>query len=173
MSRPTAVPPPLGGGIESTGTTPPAARTVAPPAAVPLPPVIGGPLVPPAPPAPAAPAAAPAAERAPARPLSLKLPDGSIVSVTAPLVLGRNPTADISPAGFSPIRVHDPNRSVSRAHVTLEPAKGELLLTDLGAANGTTLDHAGSRSRVTEASGRVPVRAGDRIWLGRVAIDVF
>lgn len=183
VSRPTAVPPPLGGGLDSTGTTPPAVRTVAPPAAVPLPPVIGGPLVPPAPPAPPAPSA-PVSSPAPASaspaapqsasvpPLSVRLPDGSTVAITSGLVLGRKPTPDIAPDGYAPVVVRDPERSTSRAHITLEPANGHALLSDLGAANGTALDHAGTRSRVTEKSGRIPVYAGDRIWMGRVAIDI-
>ena len=174
-----AVPPPLGG-VESTGTTPPAARTAAPPAPVPLPPVIGGPITPPAPPPPPAPAppapvtspaAAPVAAPA-ARTLTLRLPDGSTVAIVGRLVLGRKPTPETAPPGHTPVVVFDPERSISRAHATLDATTGRVMLSDLGAANGTALDHAGTRSRVAAASGAVEVFAGDRIWLGRVAIDV-
>lgn len=189
-SRPVAVPPPLGGGPDSAGTAPPATRAAAPPPAVPLPPVIGGRPVPPAPPPPPPPpppmaptivpnAAAPRSVAssvpvtpAPAAALSVRLPDGPLVAVTSPVVLGRKPTSDIAPLGFTPVTVADPARSMSRSHITLEPENGHLLLSDLGSANGTTLERGGVRSRITPTSGRVPVYDGDRIWLGRVAIDI-
>lgn len=181
-SRPVAVPPPLGGGPDSAATAPPVTRAVAPPPAVPLPPAIGGHgAAAPPPPVPPAftPAVAPAPEAAPGRivpaptaPLSVRLPDGALVPVTGPLVLGRKPTPDIAPQGFTAVTVEDPRRSMSRAHITLEPDDGHLLLSDLGGANGTTVEHDGTRSRVNPTSGRVAVSVGDRIWLGLVAIDI-
>lgn len=98
--------------------------------------------------------------------------DGTTIPVVGKIVLGRNPTPDIAPIGHAPVLVFDAERSISRAHATLDATGSEVLLSDLGAANGTALDHGGKRVRLTPKTGQLAVHAGDRIWLGRVAIDV-
>lgn len=77
------------------------------------------------------------------------------VAVTAPVIIGRSPGADIVVS----------DDFVSGRHARVVPAGAETLLEDLGSTNGTLLN--GNR-----ISGTQPLRPGDVIDVGSVRLEV-
>lgn len=161
----SALPPPFrttGGGPRATPRTAEPAAPAAPIAPVPLPEsasAASARTV--APPAPVPPAA-----------LVLRLPGGVEHAIDRELVLGRNPAGRSPRPDGVPVEVPDPTRSVSRTHLVVRPgAPGEALAEDLGSGNGTLLERMGAR-RPLRPHEAVAVRAGDRLVLGDVVIDV-
>lgn len=75
---------------------------------------------------------------------------------SAPVTVGRAPDSGVS-------LPDDPR--VSRKHAQISVAEGQVLLTDLGSSNGTTVDGV-------PVSGTVPVEAGSRIQVGDAEIRV-
>jgi pSer/pThr/pTyr-binding forkhead associated (FHA) protein len=77
------------------------------------------------------------------------------VPVHGPLVVGREAAADLS--------LNDPR--ISRRHARVTPLGAELMVEDLGSANGTFVNGA-------PIHGRAQVRAGDELLLGTTVIAV-
>lgn len=152
--------------------TPAWARPVATPAPA-------APATPPAPaasPAPAAPARSAPAAPAPAAPaspaLALVLPGGARIVVDRILVLGRQPVAGAAQRGGTPVEVADPERSISRVHLVVEPAEGGgARATDPGSGNGTVLVRAGARHPLIKDT-PFELAGGDRLMLGDVVVTV-
>ncbi|WFP16798.1 FHA domain-containing protein [Citricoccus muralis] len=100
----------------------------------------------------------------------LELSDGERIDLGGqPVVLGRKP---FQPDGIAPARlvtVPDDTRMVSRAHCVIEassePTAGPRI-TDLGSANGTTVERAGER-HVLGAGEPLELQAGDALLLGQ------
>jgi len=117
------------------------------------------------PPAPAAPAGAPAP---PAPPVvaRLRLPDGRLVDVDRPVLLGRAPlAARAAPHPAGPphlVVVESPHLEVSSTHLEVRPGsgpdEGAALALDAGSTNGTLLVPPGGRP--TDLRPGEPVRVG-------------
>src|SRR5512146_1390019 len=73
--------------------------------------------------------------------------------VEGPMVIGRDPTADI--------RIESP--AVSRRHARIELSAGMVSLEDLGSSNGTFVNGV-------KVEGKVKLKTGDRINLGRAVM---
>ena len=67
------------------------------------------------------------------------LPDGTTEPVDAPLLLGRDPSADRGPVGARLVTIHDPDGMVSRSHVVIEASAGRLMVHDVSSTNGLVL----------------------------------
>lgn len=171
--KPTqAFPPPFGEG--TSPVTPVTARPTTaaqPPASfapVPLPPEVnaGGATEAPRP------AAAPAQLMA----MMLHLPSGHAVPLGGRLVIGRLPEASAAPATAagvltSLLTVPDKTRSVSRSHLLIESSATGVTVTDLGSANGSAVERAGEKY-VVQAGSPFKVRAGDKLWLGSLPLEL-
>lgn len=99
----------------------------------------------------------------------LELSDGERIDLGGqPVVLGRKP---FQPDGMAPARlvtVPDNTRMVSRAHCVIEgPSEPTAVprITDLGSANGTTVERAGTR-HVLGAGEPMDLQAEDALLLG-------
>lgn len=95
------------------------------------------------------------------RALSLRVADGprelrgTRLPLSAPIVIGRSPDADIVIA----------DDFISARHARIVPSSDEIVLEDLGSTNGTILNN-------TLISGPQTLRAGDEITLGTVRLKV-
>lgn len=67
--------------------------------------------------------------------------DGAELPITEPVVMGRNPRADLEVDGrpVRPVPLRDPERDLSRTHLLVIPDPGGLRVVDQGSANGTTI----------------------------------
>ncbi|MGO1393065.1 RDD family protein [Agrococcus casei] len=108
-------------------------------------------------------AAAPASRAAGA---VIVLDDGTRHSVSAPVLLGRNPDSDGADSdGAGLLRVADTTRSVSKTHLRLDPADGGLRIADMHSKNGLRLLRRGQWSR-TPAGQSEFVPIGDEVRFG-------
>jgi pSer/pThr/pTyr-binding forkhead associated (FHA) protein len=80
---------------------------------------------------------------------------GRSFALSAQSVIGRDPTAT----------VHLTDDEVSRRHAIISLGEGRISIEDLGSFNGTHVDE-------TEVKGETPLRAGDRIRLGRTVLEL-
>lgn len=118
--------------------------------------------------------AGPAGQSAPAQPAwRLHLPDGAEFGVDAPVVLGRNPSAEQFPH-VAVRALHDPTRTMSKTHARFVVEHGALLVDDLNSTNGVALLPGGELARAVpvEPGRPVEVRAGDVVQLGEFPIVV-
>lgn len=145
------------------------------------------PTPPPPPPPPVSPGAGkPFDERSPGGPdleatalrprhYGLRLPDESVVPVTArAIVVGRR-TDQLPPLppDSDVVALDDPGRSLSRLHVSIVVgAEGGVWVTDLGSGNGTTL--VSTTGEISELEPHTPtrVRVGSLLSIGDHAVTV-
>jgi pSer/pThr/pTyr-binding forkhead associated (FHA) protein len=95
----------------------------------------------------------------------VKLSTGSTLAIAAPAIVGRNPGVAASDARIAAVQIDDPSRSVSRAHIRIEPAGGTLAVVDLGSANGTEIER-GDHVTPLVTNRPFPLAVGDRVWMG-------
>lgn len=76
--------------------------------------------------------------------LAVVFADGSRLVVPDPCVLGRAPDR----AGSAPVAVPDPDRVVSKNHITMRALGNLCELTDLGSTNGTAVSVGGDWVRL-------------------------
>lgn len=118
-----------------------------------------------------APPPRPKLTNADARLFELELPGGERVKIDGTAVLGRSPEATARNSGAQAVSVPDDSKSVSRAHAIIEMHGQAASVSDVGSANGSSVERDGSV--LTLRSGRqISLRHGDRIWLGTVPVDV-
>ncbi|MPV50519.1 FHA domain-containing protein [Pseudactinotalea sp. HY160] len=155
----------------------PAPAPAVPPAPVmpPVPPAASAPLVTP-PPMPPSVLHEPAARQPPAAPpapafLRLVGEGTAPIRVGGTVFVGRAP---IAPAGeaATAVAIHDDRRSLSRTHARLEARGAELVITDLGSANGTFLIAADGSAQQLESDRPVAVPAGTTFALGSKVFTV-
>lgn len=93
----------------------------------------------------------------------LYVDDGTQISVTEALVLGRDP----SPGGTDvrPVRVADKTRSVSKTHLIVHPTDLGVEVTDLRSTNGTAVIHDGAEHTL-EPGSTVLAAPGDTVRFG-------
>jgi hypothetical protein len=90
----------------------------------------------------------------------LVLPGGAEVPIDAPVLLGRDPEAPDGVTGAHPIPVRDPEKTVSKTHVILQPDPAGVRVRDLFSTNGTT---------IVLAAGRIPVPAEGDVLVAQPA----
>jgi hypothetical protein len=100
----------------------------------------------------------------------LLLDDGAILQLDADYVIGREPWLDASVAAGQarPLPVADETGTVSRVHAQIRLADWQVLVTDLGSANGTRIglpDDTALRSLAPQVP--AALRPGSRVDLGR------
>ena len=162
--------------VPSALIAPPAPPVPAPPVAAP--PVAAAPV--PASPMTAPPVTAPPASAAPTpahRPpasvtvLGLRFDTGESVSVSGPVLIGRDPVSPAHPDA-RPIRVADTTRSLSKTHALVRPTAGGLEVVDLHSTNGSRLVRGGIERPLTPGVGEVAID-GDLILFGDRVADVL
>ena len=105
----------------------------------------------------------------PANKVRLTTDDGAERVVEKAVVVGRNPS---SPSGEVLFVMKDDTRSVSKTHLRIDGTGEELLVTDLGSTNGSTiLREDGSRENLVPETPTV-LPAGARLTLGDRTLSV-
>jgi len=102
-----------------------------------------------------------------ARPLVLRLPDGSELEPSTPVVVGRRPwrtTPDETSTFY--VLAPSPNREISGTHLELQVIDGELLARDLDSTNGTLVLTPAQAPRLLHEGRSTALRAGDVLDLG-------
>lgn len=84
--------------------------------------------------------------------------------LTAPVVVGRNPTGEY-PA-TSVLAVADSTRSVSKVHLLLEVSDDAILVSDLGSTNGTSLRRPDGSTVTIEPGSPTRIETGAELALG-------
>jgi len=99
----------------------------------------------------------------------LILDDGATVDVDGDYVIGRDPAREpsVSSGEARPLRVVDAESTVSRVHARVHLAGWQVLLTDLGSANGTRIQQPGAKAeQLLDPQVPVPLQQGTRIFVG-------
>jgi hypothetical protein len=99
----------------------------------------------------------------------LILEDGATVAVDGDYIVGRDPARDesVSAGDARPLRVVDAESTVSRIHAEVRLDGWQVLLTDLGSANGTRVQQPGAKTeQLLDPRVPVPLRHGARIFVG-------
>jgi hypothetical protein len=107
-------------------------------------------------------------QRRPRPPLGvLVLDDGARVTLDTDYVLGREPTfdSDVIDGRARPLRVNDPNGTVSRLHLRISLAGWQVEVSDLGSANGSVLQSSGAERPLAPFEPTV-IEPGTRIGIG-------
>lgn len=95
----------------------------------------------------------------------LALPDGAVVVLDAPVVVGREPVAPPDLPGAIAVAITD-DMSVSKTHALIEWSGGSLWVTDLNSSNGTDIVAGdGNETRLTPGIPAV-VASGATIRVG-------
>jgi hypothetical protein len=107
-------------------------------------------------------------DRRPRPPLGeLVLDDGTRVPLDSDYVLGREPTLDgeVLAGRARPLRINDPNGTVSRLHLKVSLVGWQVEVSDLGSANGSVL-HAPGEERTLTPFEPTAIEPGARIGIG-------
>jgi hypothetical protein len=107
-------------------------------------------------------------QRRPRPPLGvLVLDDGTRVPLDGDYVVGREPTfdSDVIDGRARPLRVNDPNGTVSRLHLRISLVGWQVEVSDLGSANGSLLQSSGAERSLAPFEPTV-IEPGTRIGIG-------
>ena len=99
----------------------------------------------------------------------LILDDGATVELDGDYVIGRDPVRDpaVSAGEARPLRVVDAESTVSRVHARVHLDGWQVVLTDLGSANGTRIHPPGAKTeQALGPRAPVPLQHGTRIYVG-------
>lgn len=91
---------------------------------------------------------------------------GEFVDVRDAVVVGRAPDATKGPRGARVMRVPSPSSDISRSHLMVEAQDWDIVVTDLGSTNGTTILPTGEQSFELESDASVRVGLGTVLDLG-------
>lgn len=129
------------------------------------------PPLPPVPPLPPEPFPATATAPGPDVPRSwaVRLPDGTVVGLEAPLLVGRNPEPQ---PGVRVAPVSDPGRSVSKTHLMLGADEHGAWVVDRGSTNGTLVTLADGQRIVCLPDRRVRLTDGSLVAFGDLSLSV-
>ena|GEM_PF-1789480 len=108
---------------------------------------------------------------APPRRWALELPDGTRVSLDAPMLIGRDPASIPDRPVASLLPVADPGKTVSKTHALLEPDAEGVRVRDLHSTNGIAIDTPAGRQLVVPGSEGV-APPGSTVMLGSFAIRI-
>jgi hypothetical protein len=100
---------------------------------------------------------------------AVRLPDGTIAGLDAPLLVGRNP--DPQP-GVRTVPVADPSRSVSKNHLMLGVDDQGPWIVDRGSTNGTLVTLADGQRIVCLPDRRVRLSDGSLVTFGDLSLSV-
>jgi hypothetical protein len=106
--------------------------------------------------------------RGPRPPLGvLEFDDGTRFTLDRDYVIGREPTldGDVLAGQATPLRINDPNGTVSRLHLKISLAGWQVEVSDLGSANGSALQFPGQERTLTPFAPMV-IEPGARIGIG-------
>jgi pSer/pThr/pTyr-binding forkhead associated (FHA) protein len=95
------------------------------------------------------------------------LDDGTRVTLNGDYVLGREPTfdSDVIDGRARPLRVNDPNGTVSRLHLRISLIGWQVEVSDLGSANGSLLQSSGAERPLAPFEPTI-IEPGTRISIG-------
>lgn len=104
--------------------------------------------------------------------VALEFESGRVV-VSGAAVLGRRPEQMAANLGAQAVEIDDATRSISRVHLFLDLADGQLLAADAGSSNGSSVERAGRRLTIPAGGERFAMHPGDVLWVGdaRVAVS--
>lgn len=100
---------------------------------------------------------------------AVRMPDGSVLPLDVPLLVGRNPDAV---PGTRIVPVADPGRSVSKTHLLLGVDESGPWVTDRGSTNGTLVTLADGQRIVCLADRRVRLSDGSLVTFGDLSLSV-
>jgi hypothetical protein len=112
-------------------------------------------------------------ERRPRPPLGeLVLDDGTRFTLDGDYVLGREPAldGDVLAGRARPLRINDPNGTVSRLHLKVSLVGWQVEVSDLGSANGSVLQSPGEERTLAPFEPAV-IEPGARIGIGHRRIQ--
>jgi hypothetical protein len=112
-------------------------------------------------------------KRRPRPPLGvLLLDDGTRFPLDGDYVLGREPTfdSDVIEGRSRPLRINDPNGTVSRLHLRISLAGWQVEVSDLGSANGSVLQSSDGE-RTLPPHEPTMIEPGARIGIGHRSIQ--
>jgi len=97
----------------------------------------------------------------------LVLDDGTRVTLDVDYVVGREPVfdSDVIDGRARPLRVNDPNGTVSRLHLRISLVGWQVEVSDLGSANGSVLQSSGAEWPLAPFEPTV-IEPGARIGIG-------
>jgi pSer/pThr/pTyr-binding forkhead associated (FHA) protein len=97
----------------------------------------------------------------------LVLDDGSRFLLDGDYVLGREPAfdSDVIDGRSRPLRINDPNGTVSRLHLRISLVGWQVEVSDLGSANGSVL-HSSDGERTLPPHEPTTIEPGARIGIG-------
>jgi len=102
----------------------------------------------------------------------LKFSTGQSVDMTGAALIGRRPSPDPGEDGATLITIEDPTRELSRTHLRLDWAEGQLWATDTGSANGTFVEYVnGTRLELVPWQPQL-LEDGDTVSIGGVRMTV-
>jgi hypothetical protein len=107
-------------------------------------------------------------QRRPRPPLGvLVLDDGSRITLDRDYVLGREPTfdSDVIDGRARPLRINDPDGTVSRMHLRISLVGWQVEVSDLGSANGSLLQSSGAERPLAPFEPTI-IEPGARIGIG-------
>jgi len=112
-------------------------------------------------------------DRRPKAEWGLRLPSGELVLVDGVLLLGRKPVTSAGPVGARRVIVDDPERTVSRSHLVIEPIAGVgIVLRDVSSANGIILVAPDGTESEIDSGGEVQISDRCSIILGTFEIGI-
>jgi hypothetical protein len=102
----------------------------------------------------------------------LVLDDGTRVTLDVDYVLGREPAfdSDVIDGRARPLRINDPNGTVSRLHLRISLVGWQVEISDLGSANGSVLQSSGTEWPLAPFEPTV-IEPGMRIAIGHRSIQ--
>jgi FHA domain-containing protein len=97
----------------------------------------------------------------------LVLDDGTQFTLDRDYVLGREPAfdSDVIDGRAEPLRINDPNGTVSRLHLRISLAGWQVEVSDLGPANGSVLQSSGAERNLAPFEPTM-IEPGARIGIG-------
>ncbi len=102
----------------------------------------------------------------------LRLGDGQGIPVDRPLLLGRRPSPEQVAVEARLVFVDDPQRTVSRSHLLVEPVETGILLRNLSAVNSLVLVGPDGSEAEVEPGGAITVTGECRVILGAYPIAI-
>lgn len=102
--------------------------------------------------------------------VTLHFSTGQRALIGGSAVIGRLPDDIARNSGRQGVAVADDSRSLSRAHAFVDLGPEGVFASDAGSANGSQLERDGVKRRLQ--TDPVPLRDGDRLWLGDIFADV-
>ena len=106
------------------------------------------------------------------RPWTITLPDGTLETVSASIILGRAATEVDDWPGARLISIDDPTRSISKNHAVFAEKFGMFVVEDLGSTNGIIIVRPDGVEQMVPPFGRADIPEGATVELGAVVLRV-